>query len=153
MTTRPQPPTLSTIWWLIIGSLWSFSTKQDFAKKKLPLDDMRKIAVESGMFPDWFIPAFETSSFLICFFFQYSLNIIYNYWLTVIAPASDDSYCSRGIAPATYKYVYYSFKIFPRFWLAKCTHIIHHNQPLMTKFGRILRLINRWRHKYSFLTG
>ena len=43
---------------------------------------MRKIAVESGMFPDWFIPAFETSSFLICFSFQYSLNIIYNYWLT-----------------------------------------------------------------------
>ena len=38
---------------------------------------------------------------------------------------------------------YYSFKIFPRFWLAKSTHIIHHNQLLMTKFGKILRLIDR----------
>ena len=25
---------------------------------------------------------------------------------------------------------YYSFKIFPRFWLGKTTRIIHHNQPL-----------------------
>ena len=33
---------------------------------------------------------------------------------------------------------YYSFKIFLRFWLAKITHIIHHNQLLLTKFGRIL---------------
>ena len=29
---------------------------------------------------------------------------------------------------------------FPRFWLAKGTRIIHHNQLLMTKFGRILCL-------------
>ena len=28
---------------------------------------------------------------------------------------------------------YYSFKIFPRFWLAKSTRIIHHNQLLKTK--------------------
>ena len=33
-----------------------------------------------------------------------------------------------------------SFKIFPQFWLAKRTRIIHHNQLLMTKFGRILYL-------------
>ena len=33
---------------------------------------------------------------------------------------------------------YYSFKIFPRFRLAKSTRIIHHNQLLMTKFGRKL---------------
>ena len=33
---------------------------------------------------------------------------------------------------------YYSFKILPQFWLAKSTRIIHHNQLLMTKFGRIL---------------
>ena len=38
---------------------------------------------------------------------------------------------------------YYSFKILLRFWLAKSTRIIHHNQLLLTKFGRILRLINR----------
>ena len=50
-------------------------------------------------------------------------------------------------------YNFYSFKIFPRFWLAKSTRIIHHNQPLMTKFGRMLRLINRWRQTCSFLAG
>ena len=33
----------------------------------------------------------------------------------------------------------YSFKIFRRFWLAKIPSIIHHNQPLSTKFRRILR--------------
>ena len=36
---------------------------------------------------------------------------------------------------------YYSFKIFPRFWLVKTTHIIHHNQLLFTKFGKNLRHI------------
>ena len=39
---------------------------------------------------------------------------------------------------------YYSFKIFPQFWLAKSTRIIHHNQLLITKFGRILWLFNEW---------
>ena len=33
---------------------------------------------------------------------------------------------------------YYLFKIFPQFRLAKSTRIIHHNQLLMTEFGRIL---------------
>ena len=37
--------------------------------------------------------------------------------------------------------------------IAKSTRIIHHNQLLMTKFGRMLRLINRWRQKCSFLAG
>ena len=37
-----------------------------------------------------------------------------------------------------YKLYYYSFKIFLRFWLAKITRIIHHNQLLLTKFGKIL---------------
>ena len=37
-----------------------------------------------------------------------------------------------------YKLYYYSFKIFLRFWLAKITRIIHQNQLLLTKFGRIL---------------
>ena len=46
---------------------------------------------------------------------------------------------------------YYSFKIFPRLWLAKSKCIIHHNQLQMTKFGRILRLMNQWRQKCSFL--
>ena len=46
---------------------------------------------------------------------------------------------------------YYLFKLFPRFWLTKSTRIIHHNRLLMTKFGRILRLINRWRQKAASL--
>ena len=37
--------------------------------------------------------------------------------------------------------------------IAKSTRIIHHNQLLMTKFGRMLRLINLWRQKCSFLAG
>ena len=43
------------------------------------------------------------------------------------------------------------FKIFPQFWLAKSTSIIHHNQLLRTKFGRILCLTRKWRHKCSLL--
>ena len=31
---------------------------------------------------------------------------------------------------------YYSFKIFPLFWLVKTTRIIHHPQLLLTKFGK-----------------
>ena len=44
---------------------------------------------------------------------------------------------------------YYSFKIFPQFWLAKSTRIIHHNQLLMTKLGRILWLTRKSRQKCS----
>ena len=46
-----------------------------------------------------------------------------------------------------FKSFYYSFKIFLSFWLAKSTSIIHLNQLLLTKFGRILRLIDRWQQK------
>ena len=46
---------------------------------------------------------------------------------------------------------YNSFKIFPQFWLAKSTRIIHHKQLLMTKFGRILCLKRKWRQKCSLL--
>ena len=51
--------------------------------------------------------------------------------------------CPRGIIVNNtfiYPYLtYYSFKIFLRFWLAKITRIIHHhNQLLLTTFGRIL---------------
>ena len=49
----------------------------------------------------------------------------------------------------TFKCNYYSFQIFPQFWLAKSTRIIHHNQLLMTKFGRILCLTRKWRQKCS----
>ena len=36
---------------------------------------------------------------------------------------------------------YYSFKIFPCFWLVKTACIIHHNQLLFTKFGKNSRHI------------
>ena len=54
--------------------------------------------------------------------------------------------CNRS---CQYKSCYYSFKIFPQLWLAKSTCIIHHNQLLMTKFGRILCLTRKWRQKCS----
>ena len=41
---------------------------------------------------------------------------------------------------------YYSFKIFPRFWLFKTTRITHHNQLMLTKNFVIL---NRWHQKCS----
>ena len=41
---------------------------------------------------------------------------------------------------------YYSFKIFPRFWLVKTTRIINHKQLLLTKNSVIL---NQWRQKCS----
>ena len=47
--------------------------------------------------------------------------------------------------------LYYSFKIFPQFWMAKSTRIIHQNQLLMIKFGRILCLMWKWRQKCSLL--
>ena len=49
--------------------------------------------------------------------------------------------------------LYYSFKIFPQFWLAKNTCLIHHSQFLMTKFGGILTLTRKWRQKYSVFAG
>ena len=49
----------------------------------------------------------------------------------------------------SFKLHYCSFKIFPQFWLAKSTRIIHHNQLLMTKFGRILCLTRKRRQKCS----
>ena len=51
------------------------------------------------------------------------------------------------------KHCYYSFKIFPRFWLAKSTRIIYHNQLLKTKFGRNLTLTRKWRQKCSVFAG
>ena len=61
---------------------------------------------------------------------------------------------SAGCSRNWHKHVkrnYYSFKIFPQFWLAKSTCIIHHNQLLMTKFGKILCLTRKWRQKCSLL--
>ena len=46
---------------------------------------------------------------------------------------------------------YYSFRIFPRFWLVKTTPIIRHNQLPFTKFGKkkIFAIMNQWRQKCS----
>ena len=48
--------------------------------------------------------------------------------------------------------VYYSFKIFLRFWLVKTARIIHHNQLLLTKYwtndvksAARWKLLNQWR--------
>ena len=53
----------------------------------------------------------------------------------------------------TFKRHYYSFKIFPQFWLAKSTPIIHSNQLLMTKFGRILLFNEEMTSKMQPATG
>ena len=47
----------------------------------------------------------------------------------------------------TRKKLYYSSKIFPRFWLVKTTRTIHDNQLLLTNFGKIKNFIilSRWR--------
>ena len=50
--------------------------------------------------------------------------------------------------------VYYSFTIFSHLWLDKTTHIIHHNQLLLTKFGRnfvIEPMTSKWCQKCSLL--
>ena len=52
--------------------------------------------------------------------------------------------------------IYYSFKIFPRFCLAKSTRIIHHNQLLMTRFGKRgndvkMQRFCRWRQGWVVL--
>ena len=44
---------------------------------------------------------------------------------------------------------YYSFKIFPRFWLVKTTRIIHYNQLLLTTFGKNFVILYQWREKCS----
>ena len=83
-----------------------------------------------------------------------------NFWLTKIREADLQESLLRGIFPTYSELVdvfgldcfnkrihfwgielhkpYYSFKIFPCFWLVKTTGIIHHNQLLFTKFGKNL---------------
>ena len=49
--------------------------------------------------------------------------------------------------------LYYSLKIFPRFWLVKTTCIIHHNQLLLTTFGKNYVILNWWRQMCSLVGG
>ena len=72
--------------------------------------------------------------------------------LLLFSAACNQVYCYHCLTDAAYiNFIYHSFKMFPQFWLAKSTHIIHHNQSLMTKFGRISCLMRKWRQKYSLL--
>ena len=48
------------------------------------------------------------------------------------------------------KWYYYSFKIFPCFWLVKTTCLIHHNQLLLTKFRKNFVILN-WHQKFVIL--
>ena len=75
---------------------------------------------------------------LTCMWFDLALKC-FSHWLMV---------CYVSVI-----YYYYSFKIFPQFWLAKSTRIIRHKQLLMTKFGRSLCLTRKWRQKCSPLQG
>ena len=51
---------------------------------------------------------------------------------------------NKILRSANTKYHYYSMK-FPRFWLVKTSRIIHHNQLLLTKFGKNVVILNRRR--------
>ena len=77
---------------------------------------------------------------------EYNFSLVRTY-LSMISGHLTDTYVLKcylkWLLTVAIKPHHYSFKIFPRFWLVKSTHIIHHNRLLMTKFGRILRLINR----------
>ena len=57
-------------------------------------------------------------------------------------PRSSFQYLNNASAlslttPLKHCWCYYSLKGFSRFWLAESTRVIHHNQLLMTEFGRI----------------
>ena len=94
-----------------------------------------------------------------------TLDRDYLYWqiLSLVCPTEKENkwHCFFPINPKARvkmadivnKGYYYSFKIFPRFWLAKNTRLINHNQLLMTKFGRFLSLARKWRQKCSVLAG
>ena len=66
---------------------------------------------------------------------------IRKYFCQLIVLLPSFSYSHVSIVASHWGFViqhYYSFKIFPHFWLVKTTHIIHHNQLLFTKFGKNL---------------
>ena len=61
--------------------------------------------------------------------------------IVIIISSSSSSYNKINNYHNYCYHYYYSFKIFLRFWLAKIPRIIHHNQLLSTKFGRIWRYV------------
>ena len=83
-----------------------------------------------------------------CYYYQSSLSSSGSgKWSDHRASLDLDEYFT-GIIIIIFNY-YYSLKIFPQFWLAKGTRIIHHNQLLMTKFGRTLCVTRKQRSKCS----
>ena len=59
--------------------------------------------------------------------------------------APENSTYIMSYSHISHKISYYTFKIFPHFWLVKTTCIIHHNQLLLTKFGKNFVILNQWR--------
>ena len=77
---------------------------------------------------------------------------LFHMTLLLCSAVGNQVYCYHCLTDAAYvNFIYHSFKMFAQFWLAKSTRIIHHNQSLMTKFGRISCLMRKWRQKYSLL--
>ena len=79
-------------------------------------------------------------------------NTCINYWSKGIILKKYIAFCTAGytvliILHCMCNTYYYSFKIFPCLWLVKNTHIIHHNQLLLTKFWKTFVILNRWCQK------
>ena len=88
----------------------------------------------------------------ICTIFDRKGPLLFTFshkWYPLHIPSLELCIPLTAVNLLSFKYDYYSFKIFPRFWMAKSTLIIHHNQLLMTKFGRILCLTRKWLQKCS----
>ena len=71
---------------------------------------------------------------------------MFNSYSTSVGWIWDDRYPTKGVC--VNNLIYYSFKIFSRFWLVKTTRIIHHNQ-LSPNLERIFAILNQWRQTCS----
>ena len=72
------------------------------------------------------------------------LSITYH-WNDWQLQYSNNQFIIIFLKRAQYIFNYYSFEKYPRFWVGKTTRIIHHNQPLLTKFGKNFVILNQWR--------
>ena len=98
------------------------------------------------------LPRRPTPYHFICTIFDRKGPLLFTFshkWYPLDIPSLELCIPLTAVNLLSFKYDYYSFKIFPRFWMAKSTLIIHHNQLLMTKFGRILCLTRKWLQKCS----
>ena len=64
-------------------------------------------------------------------------QLFYYFFKLLMPPQGLNKGLSKGI------FIIHS-KIFPFFWLVKTTHIIHHHQLLLTKFGNNFVIMKRW---------